>query len=145
MVALSVRPRGFTVSELAEHVRQQASFEKAKYSPRQAAYDIQKFRSKELVVRVKGSRRYELCARGSRAISAILLLRDGVLSPLLSSVSVEPLTANARDGLTRVDQLYTEVRTKMRNSSQSLGLRLETTICCRSSGANGLAIPAFSR
>ena len=50
MLALSVQPRGFTVSELAQHVSEQAEFRPVGYSTRQAAYDVQKFRSKGLFV-----------------------------------------------------------------------------------------------
>ncbi len=48
-------------------------------------------------MRVKGRRRYELCAQGVASNQRILLLRDRVPTPLPSSVSPVPRTTTASD------------------------------------------------
>ena len=122
LLALSVRPGGFTASQLAQHVRGQGSGVDSQYGPRQAAYDLQKFRGKKLVCQMKGGRRYETLPAGLRTISALLLLRDQVLAPLLAS------TAEAHDNLvtpaepTLLDRLYAELRGTMRQVFDHLGL-----------------------
>jgi len=49
LLALCVRPGGFTASQLAQHVRSQSSGVDSQYGPREAAYDLQKVRGKKLV------------------------------------------------------------------------------------------------
>jgi hypothetical protein len=90
LLALSVRPGGFTASQLAQHVRGQSTGVDSQYGPRQAAYDLQKFRGKQLVCQRRGGRRYETLPAGLRTISALLLLRDQVLAPLLASTAQPP-------------------------------------------------------
>jgi hypothetical protein len=68
LLALSVRPGGFTASQLAQHVRGQSSGVDSQYGPRQAAYDLQKFRGKKLVCHMKGGRRYETLPAGLRTL-----------------------------------------------------------------------------
>jgi len=122
LLALSVQPGGFTASQLAQHVRGQTSGVDSLYGPRQAAYDLQKFRGKELVCQMKSGRRYEILPAGLRTISALLLLRDQVLAPLLAS------TAEAHDnfaiagGSTLLDRLYGELRGTMQQVLDHLGL-----------------------
>jgi hypothetical protein len=121
LLALSVRPGGFTASQLAQHVRGQSTGVDSQYGPRQAAYDLQKFRGKQLVCQRKGGRRYETLPAGLRTISALLLLRDQVLAPLLAS------TAQAHDNFvipaesTLLDRLYAELRATMRQVFDHLG------------------------
>ena len=122
LLALSVRPGGFTASQLAQHVRGQTSGLDSPYGPRQAAYDLQKFRGKKLVRQMNGGRRYAILPAGLRTISALLLLRDQVLAPLLAS------TAEAHDNFvvpaesTLLDRLYRELRGTMRQVLDHLGL-----------------------
>lgn len=49
LLALSVKPGGFSASELAEHVRGQSAHYVDEYTWRRASYDLQKFESKGLV------------------------------------------------------------------------------------------------
>src|ERR671933_595919 len=77
--ALSVQPRGFTAAELARQVQRYRPPKQAKYTSRQASYDLLKFRAKKLVLRLPGTRRYTVPLPALRKISAILLLRDHVL------------------------------------------------------------------
>ena len=84
VVALSTRPGGFTLAQVAEAVQQRARLSTKAYSARNAAYDLAKLKGKKLVHRVKGSRRYKADPSGVRAMCAYLILRDKVIKPLLA-------------------------------------------------------------
>jgi hypothetical protein len=66
--------------------QQRAGHSLKAYSARNAAYDLPKLKGKNLVHRVKGSRRYKADPSGIRAMCAYLILRDKVIKPLLASV-----------------------------------------------------------
>ena len=55
------------------------------YSSRHAAYDLKKFRAKDFVRKIESTRRYEVVPQGLRAMSALLVLRDKVIKPLLAA------------------------------------------------------------
>ena len=86
VVALSTRPGGFTLAQVAEAVQQGADRSLKAYSSRNAAYDLAKLKGKKLVRRVKRSRRYKADPSGVRAMCAYLILRDKVIKPLLAGV-----------------------------------------------------------
>jgi hypothetical protein len=54
VVALSTRPSGFTLTQVAEAVQQRAAPSTKAYTSRNAAYDLAKLSGKKLVHRVKG-------------------------------------------------------------------------------------------
>ena len=85
LIALSTSPRGFTASELAAKVREILKDSDPHYHPRQASYDLKKFRGKQLVRLINHSRRYEPTPDGLRSMAAFLVLREKILIPLLAS------------------------------------------------------------
>jgi hypothetical protein len=80
LIALAPQPRGFMAADLAAQVSRAIPG----YTPRQAAYDLKKFRAKELIQKIGLTRRYEFADAGLRQIAAFLTLRDKVLLPLLA-------------------------------------------------------------
>jgi len=54
------------------------------YTTRQAAYDLRKLRGKDLIIKPGRSRRYHLPAQPARTITALLTLREQVISPILA-------------------------------------------------------------
>ena len=118
--ALSVQPRGFTASELARQVQRHSPARK-KYTPRQAAYDLLKFRAKKLVLCLPGTRRYAVPLSALRKISAILLLRDHVLPPLLTRAGQESVP-EAYSEVTPLEHLYQQLRGTMRQVFVQLGV-----------------------
>ena len=120
LLALSVHPHGFTVSQLAEHVRQQSAWDPLPYTVRQAAYDLLKLRSKQLVVRLLGTRRYQVSLAAVRQLSAWLLLRDQVLKPVLAAVTRQEPINRATDS-TPLESRYCELRTIMHQVLDHLG------------------------
>jgi hypothetical protein len=60
------------------------------YGVRRAAYDIKKLRGKGMVQKIGKSRRYEPLPEGLRTMTALILLREKVIRPLLAVLSVLP-------------------------------------------------------
>jgi hypothetical protein len=59
VMALSPSPGGFTASELAQQVRTVSRQSESQYGARRAAYDLKKFRGKQIVCRIEKRLRYE--------------------------------------------------------------------------------------
>jgi hypothetical protein len=120
VVALSTRPGGFTLAQVAEAVQQRAGHSLKAYSARNAAYDLAKLNGKKLVHRVKGSRRYKADPSGIRAMCAYLILRDKVIKPLLAGV-VRPF-GRAPKVQAPVDQHYVRLREELNRTFETIGL-----------------------
>jgi hypothetical protein len=86
VTALSLNPKGFTASELAGKVREIRRDPHMQYHPRQASYDLKKFRGKGLVRMIGRSRRYEATRDGLPMMAGFMVLREKVLMPLLSGM-----------------------------------------------------------
>ena len=84
VMALSLKPNGFTTSDLAQKVREIMGASDTSYQIRQASYDLKKFRAKALIRKIENSRRYEATANGLRQITAFSVLREKILIPLLA-------------------------------------------------------------
>ena len=82
VIALSASPGGFTASQLAARVRDSGE---SAYQSRQAAYDLKRLRGKEMVQRVRKTQKYEPTSTGLKATTALLVLRDKVIKPLLDA------------------------------------------------------------
>jgi hypothetical protein len=120
VVALSTRPGGFSLAQVAEAVQQRAGRSIKAYSARNAAYDLAKLKGKKLVHRVKGSRRYKADPSGVRAMCAYLILRDKVIKPLLAGV-VRPF-GPAPKNQAPVDQHYVRLREELNRTFETIGL-----------------------
>jgi len=119
LLALSPNPAGFTSSELAAMVARLLDDER--YSPSRAAYDLRKFRSKGLAAMIPRSRRYLVDPSALRAIGALLLLRDKVVSPLLAAASMSSTAPTPRVSST-LDQRYAGVHQEMRSLLDTVGI-----------------------
>jgi hypothetical protein len=88
VMALSISPTspaGFTASDLAQKVRKMNGQAEAGNGPRRAAYDLKKLRGKGMVRKIGTSRRYEPEPDGLRAMTALVVLREKVIKPLLAA------------------------------------------------------------
>ncbi|MBV8832190.1 MAG: hypothetical protein JO108_23560 [Acidobacteriaceae bacterium] len=121
VLAFSVSPNGFSASQVADHVRRQTSASRQDYGPRQAAYDLKKFRGKELVRLVGKSRRYEPTPNGLRTISGLMVLRERVLEPLTRGM-LNPAPPQAAANPTPLDQHYRTIREQMHEVLCEFGL-----------------------
>jgi len=121
VLALSTAPTGFTASALAERVREMSGETESAYGPRRAAYDLKKLRGKGMLRKIGTSRRYETEPIGLRAMTALVILREKVIRPLLAaSQRSEPQTKPNHP--TPVDHHYEHLRAGMRDLLTALGM-----------------------
>ena len=84
MLALAPSPAGFSATDFRAKVQSMTGQSDGDYTPRQAAYDLKKLRAKDLITKLGRSRRYQLSPPSMRAITALLVLREHVIGPLLA-------------------------------------------------------------
>jgi len=90
VIALAAVPNGFTVSDLATKVRNILNVDPQQYTPRQAAYDLKKLRGKNFVRKLDRSRRYVVSLDGLRTLTALWLLREKTIKPVLAGANEIP-------------------------------------------------------
>src|ERR1700757_9039 len=117
VIALSPSPNGFTASDIAARVRDR----NPKYGPRHAAYDLKKLRGKHIVCRIGHTHRYEPLASGLRAITALVVLRDKAIKPLLAAA--QPLhPARGSHNSKPIDAHYHTLHLAMQGVFHELGI-----------------------
>jgi hypothetical protein len=121
VLALSASPVGFTASDLAQQVRSMSGQPETEYGARRAAYDIKKLRAKGMVRKIGKSRRYESAPEGLRALTALLVLREKIIRPLLAA-SCQPEPASKPANPTPIDHHYERLRVGMRDLFNELGM-----------------------
>ncbi len=121
VLALSTSPTGFTASDLAHKVRAMSGQAESEYGPRRAAYDLKKLRGKGMVGKIGRSRRYEPVPEGLRTMTALLVLREKVIRPLLAASSHPEADAKLNNP-TAIDQHYETLRLGMRDLFTALGI-----------------------
>ena len=121
VLALSASPAGLTASELARHVRSLSGQPEFEYGSRRAAYDIKKLRAKGMVRKIGKSRRYEPVPEGLRALTALLVLREQIIRPLLAA-SGQPEPPSKPVNPTPIDNHYENLRAGMQGLFNELGL-----------------------
>jgi len=97
-LALAPTPNGFTVAEFTAKVHALTGGDHTGYSVRQAAYDLRKLRGKQLVDKPGRSRRYVASPLAARTITALLTLRDQVITPILAGVRSPRMDAKPHTG-----------------------------------------------
>jgi hypothetical protein len=121
LTALSTKPEGFTLQDLAKQVRKQTSWSESTYGIRQAAYDLAKARGKNLVVRRAKSRCYQLHPKRTKTICAYLILREKVIKPVLAGATGK---RNGRPpkNVHPLDQAYLQMQQDLIKTFEALGL-----------------------
>jgi hypothetical protein len=121
VIALSAASDGFTASDLAARVRALGQQTLAQYGPTRAAYDLKKFRGQQIVQRIGATRRYEAGPAGLKAITALVVLRDKAIKPLLAAAQ-ELRPRRGAHNPTPLDAHYDALRTAMRGVFHELGI-----------------------
>jgi hypothetical protein len=121
VLALSASPVGFTASDLVRQVHSMSGQQESQYGPRRAAYDIKKLRAKGMVTKIGKSRRYESAPEGLRSLTALLVLRDKIIRPLLAA-SLQPHPSSKPVNPIPLDHHYENLRADMRGLFNELGL-----------------------
>ena len=93
----------------------------SEYGARRAAYDIKKLRGKDMVRKIGVSRRYEPRHQGLRALTALVVLREKVIRPLLAA-STQPSPTPKLSNPTPIDQHYENLRAGMHGLFIELGV-----------------------
>jgi len=120
VLALGPSPLGFGVSQFRAKVQSMTGQSETEYSPRHAAYDLNKLRGKQLIAKMGRSRRYELCPHSMRTIAALHVLRDHVIRPIIASVGTPRLDPpTLRPAL---DRHYERLRQDLQPIFEELGI-----------------------
>lgn len=106
---------------MARQVRLVSGQAEVDYGPRQAGYDLKKLRGKQMVQRLGRSRRYQILPQGLKALTALVVLRDKVIRPLLAGIHQARPSRGAHNP-TRIDHHYETLRTGMQALFHELGL-----------------------
>ena len=117
-LALSVAPQGFQCADLAAKVQEHIA---SPYTSRQAAYDLKKLRGKNLVRKIDNSRRYEPVPEGLREMTALLVLREKVIKPVLAGAG-KPKRGRKPKYQSQIDIHYANIQTEMQGLFQIIGL-----------------------
>jgi len=120
VIALSPKPAGFTISDLARKVCEIAGPELQPYNSRHAAYDLAKIRSKCIVERVAKSRRYLATPDGVKKLTAYTVLREHVIKPIMAGATRSRLRQPKT--IHPLDQHYQNLREELCKTFQTLGL-----------------------
>ena len=120
VIALSASADGFTAA-LAAQARAPGNQSPSAYGPRQAAYDLKKLRGKQIVRRIGSTRRYEPVPSGLRAITALLVLRDKAIKPLLAA-ALELTPTDGGQHPRAIDRHCQDLRLAMQGVFHELGI-----------------------
>ncbi len=122
VVELATTPADFSASDLATQVQQMLGDKSNSYLSRHAAYDLKKLRGKQWVEKVGKSRRYTVSHHGLKTMSALIILRDKVIKPVLAGVAAKPKRRIKND--TKLDKQYRAVHDEMQSLFHTIGLNL---------------------
>ncbi len=121
IVSLSFSPNGFTVSELASKVQDILGLAQQVYQPRHASYDLKKFRAKSWVQKIGKSRRYQVPSGGLKIMSALFILREKVIKPVLAGAA-KPKRGPKPKHQSPLDVLYRSIQLALHNLFLMLGI-----------------------
>jgi len=121
VIALAALPTGFTASDLAAKVRQILGVSATAYLPRHAAYDLKKLRGKQWVKKIGKSRRYEPVPAGLQTMTALLVLREKIIKPVLAGAG-KPKRGPHPKQENEIDKQYRLIHGEMRLLFHLLGV-----------------------
>ncbi len=121
VIALSVDHRGFSISDLAAKVNERVGAKSGPYTPRMASYDLKKLRGKEIIRKRERSRQYETIPEGLQALTALLVLREKVIKPVLAGAG-RPKRGPKPRNLSRIDTHYQVLQHEMHGLFQTIGI-----------------------
>jgi hypothetical protein len=121
VLALSLQPTGFTAAEHAAKVNALTGGG-LNYTARQSAYDLKKLRGKALLAKVHPtSRRYLVPTDALRTLSALIVLRQKVIEPLLKYLG-RAKCGNLPKDTAKIDRLFRDMQHSMAKVFRELHL-----------------------
>jgi hypothetical protein len=121
VTALSPKPDGFRARDVAAKVRDLTGWSEEQYGTRRASYDLKKLRGKGLVETLGSRSRYHAPPRSVRFITALLLVRDHVIKPIVTMSSSPPATP-LPDKHGHLDTHYRAIEAELRRLFDALGI-----------------------
>jgi hypothetical protein len=121
VLALSIAPDGFSVSDLATKVQIMTGQTNHNYTVRQAAYDLRKLRGKQLVDRLGRTHRYHVPPDAARVLAGLSALRDQILAPILAGIR-SPRQGRKPSHWTDIDRDYEQIRINMQKLFHDLAI-----------------------
>lgn len=124
VLALAAAPDGFTVGQFTTKVHTITGH--SDYTTRQAAYDLRKLRAKNLITKPGTARRYHAPPQALRTITALLVLRDQVIKPILAGIR-SPRNGPKPKHWTIIDRTYETIRIHTQTLFGHLGIAYAST------------------
>jgi len=121
VVELATTPQGFRVAELAAKVNAIIGTGDGMYTPRMASYDLKKLRGKDIIRKRERSRRYETVSEGLQVLTALLILRDRVIKPVLAG-ACKPKRGPKPKNSSRIDMHYRVLQHEMYDLFKTIGI-----------------------
>lgn len=121
VISLAPKPGGFSVADVASKIREIMGCSDTQYGTRQASYDLQKLRYKQIIEKVAKSRRYVAVAEGIRTACALLTLREHVIKPLVAAAG-KLRTGRKPKNYGAIDAHYENLFIEMRRTFATLGI-----------------------
>jgi len=121
IIPLAAKPRGFTSSDLAEAVQSRQTTGDNEYSSRKAAYDLKKFRGKNIIRKIENSRRYEPTPEGIKMMAALLVIREKIIKPVLAGAG-KPKRGPKPKNLSPVNKHYKNLQSEMHSLFLTIGI-----------------------
>jgi hypothetical protein len=106
LLCLSMKPSGFTSRDLSNVVNGRL---KEEYSPRNASYDITKFRGKGIVEKIPNSIRYCMTKKGISTLSAVLCLLTKEI-PAIASVVNSKWVNYEKENILKMDKHFLKIQ-----------------------------------
>lgn len=123
VLALSIKPGGYSISDVAAKMKEKIGNKYGEYSARKAAYDISKLRGKGLVSKQKGTRKYKTTAKGMNLIVAVLALLQKQLPSIMSAINKTYLNDSPKE-ISRFDSCCINILEDIKQINQIMGIEL---------------------
>lgn len=121
VTALSAKPDGFRARDVAAKVRDLTGWTEERYGTRRASYDLKKLRGKGLLETLGTRCRYHARPCSVRFITALLVVRDHVIKPIVT-MSSSPPTEPLPDNHGHLDTHYRGIEAQLRCLFDALGI-----------------------
>jgi hypothetical protein len=121
VLSLSIKPQGFMISDITEIMLKKKLSD---YSNRKALYDLRKLRVKDLVVKIKGTRKYILTKEGTQIIFAALSVLQKELPRVFSVCNSKDKQNKKHQELTTSEKLLFKISEDISIYEKSIGLKL---------------------
>lgn len=121
LIELSAVPFGFSSSDLAAIIQSNWASDQRDYTSRKASYDLKKFRGKNLVRKIGNSRKYEVIPEGLKTITALFVLKEKVIKPILANTGKIKRSLKSKCHAP-IDIHYQNLQMEMKNLFYTIGI-----------------------